>query len=334
MILAGIDEAGYGPLLGPLVVGASAFRFSAPAASASSSPDTLPNLWQLLSSVVSPTRDRSGRKLHIADSKLVHSGAHGLAALEKGVLAFAAASNLTPTSLDDLISAVDPSAPAHLAAHPWYPSPVPPATPEPFPLSISPALLATTINPLRLALTQTSLQPLPLHARILPEAHYNHLVSKTRNKSSVLFSSVASLLHTLMESFAHEPGGLHITCDRQGGREHYVAPLQSMFPDWHISILLETPSHARYELTRGPARTIIEFREKGESASLPTALASMLCKYLRESLMSRFNRYWQSHLPTLTPTAGYYTDGMRFLSDIAPLRTTLNIPDTLLIRER
>ena len=37
----------------------------------------------------------------------------------------------------------------------------------------------------------------------------------------------------------------------------------------------------------------------------------MLSKYLRETLMTRFNAYWQTHLPDVMPTAGYYGDGTR-----------------------
>jgi len=58
------------------------------------------------------------------------------------------------------------------------------------------------------------------------------------------------------------------------------------------------------------------FVEKAEGRCMSVALASMLCKYVRECLMHRFNAYWQSLLPDLTPTAGYYVDGQRFLRDI------------------
>jgi hypothetical protein len=78
----------------------------------------------------------------------------------------------------------------------------------------------------------------------------------------------------------------------------------------------------------------ILFCEKAESQCLPVAVASMLSKYIREALMVRFNAFWKQHLPDVTPTAGYYQDGSRFLADIHDKRLELGIPDDLLIRAR
>src|SRR5260370_41854181 len=78
--IIGVDEAGYGPNLGPFVMTAVACRV----------PDDLgcPNLWQLLGGVVRQAGDDAeegdGRVL-VDDSKLVYSTTRGLAELERGV---------------------------------------------------------------------------------------------------------------------------------------------------------------------------------------------------------------------------------------------------------
>ena len=50
---------------------------------------------------------------------------------------------------------------------------------------------------------------------------------------------------------------------------------------------------------------------KGEEF-LPTALASMTAKYLRELSMRAFNEFWCARVPGLRPTAGYPGDAPRF----------------------
>jgi hypothetical protein len=79
----------------------------------------------------------------------------------------------------------------------------------------------------------------------------------------------------------------------------------------------------------------IEFRfqPKGER-HLPTALASMTAKYLRELAMRPFNAFWQRHMPALRATAGYPTDAQRFYDDIRPVRRRLKIADRLVWRVR
>jgi ribonuclease HII len=64
---------------------------------------------------------------------------------------------------------------------------------------------------------------------------------------------------------------------------------------------------------------------KADGQHMSVALASLIAKYLRERLMSQFNRFWTLRVPGLKPTAGYPVDARRFLDEIEPTRARLGI---------
>jgi hypothetical protein len=322
MILAGIDEAGYGPLLGPLVVGCCAFEVHTDGS------EELPCLWKRLRKQVSRTRSKSGRKLHINDSKLVYSPSIGLKELERSVLAVTATLGPWPNTLDEFVQLTAAHATADLAEHGWYTR----WSAESFPLEQESVSIKVLSNGLKAEMEQSKTRCVHLQARVVPERQFNRLVDVTRNKGSLLFSLAALHLDHLLKTFGHQ--NLVIFCDRQGGREHYGPLLRLMFDEWSLQIVTETDGLADYRLRRGSNVARIIFCEKAEAQCLSVALASMLSKYLRESLMRRFNSYWKAHLPGLSPTAGYYNDGQRFLRDIQSKRIELGICDADLIRSR
>jgi hypothetical protein len=69
-------------------------------------------------------------------------------------------------------------------------------------------------------------------------------------------------------------------------------------------------------------------------AFLPTALASMTAKYLRELSMRAFNEFWCLRVPGLRPTAGYPGDAPRFKQAIDAARRELGVADHVLWRNR
>ena len=332
MILAGIDEAGYGPLLGPLVVGCCAFQITDGDANA----DALPCLWKRLRKLVSKNRTKNGKRLHINDSKLVYSSGMGVKELERSILAIlatmqaeaASADAIVCDELDTLLTRVASHAVTDLRGYPWYL----PYPGERFPLEQDLTPIRLFANALRAEMEKAHLRCIHLAARVVPERQFNQMLDATRTKGSALFSTAVVHLDHLIRTYGDQ--GLVIFCDRQGGREHYGQLLRLMFEDWSLEVTRELDGRSEYKLLRGDDVVRIIFCEKAEAQCMPVALASMLSKYLREALMGRFNAYWQAMLPELTPTAGYYGDGSRFLQDIDAKRRELGIDDAQLIRSR
>jgi hypothetical protein len=215
-----------------------------------------------------------------------------------------------------------------LAAYTWYRA----ETDEKFPIEQEAMPVRIFANALRAEMDRVGAQCIYLAARVVAEKQLNQLMDRTRNKGSALFGLSAIHLDHLLRTYGDQ--NLVIFCDRQGGREHYGHLLRQMFETWSLEIVCENEGNCEYRLIDGANSVRLVFCEKAESQCLPVAAASMISKYLREALMRRFNAYWRGMMPELTPTAGYYNDGLRFLNDIQSKRQELGVRDEDLIRSR
>ena len=336
MILAGIDEAGYGPVLGPLVVGCCAFEISkleAEELSPEAADDpfaALPCIWKRLRRHVSRSRSKDGRKLQINDSKVVYAPSAGLKELERSVLALAASAEVWDDDCDglsSLLARVSTDA-KDLPGYAWYQQ----GEDERFPICQEALSIRLLAKGLRQEMSQRKAYCRHLSVRVLFERQLNRMFDLMRNKAEALFCVSATHLDYLLRTFGQQE--LVIMCDRLGGRAYYGPALRLMFDDWSLEILAETDGVSDYALVKDGHRVLISFREKAEARCLSVAAASMVSKYLREAMMSRFNLWWQQHLPGLEPTAGYWADGNRFLRDIQMKRAELGVTDEQLVRSR
>lgn len=307
-LYAGIDEAGYGPRLGPLCVGMTLFEVPAPV---EADEHRSPDLWKLLRGAVCRDHASSKRgRLAVADSKEL-KGVGGasldpLFHLERGVLAFEslASDQSAAANEAELLSRLGTRVPGSIQ---WY------AGDAPLPRGTTTDQLRILIAQLQGAAAESGVQPRLVRCVALDESTFNERYHHLQNKASVSFGVVGGMLRRLWET-APAGSNIHVAVDRQGGRAFY-GPLLSQAIGAQANIIEESEHLSRYEI-RADRTMRIEFRVEAETEHLPVALASMTAKFVRELLMGRFNRYWSSRIDGLKPTAGYGTDAGRWLRDV------------------
>ena len=323
--MIGIDEAGYGPNLGPLLVGATAWRVPDLASSSQSL-----DLYQLLSRIVCSVPDNE--RIAIADSKQLYKPGGGLRHLERGVLSTLATILRRPTECwNELVAQTDADPEKRRGTLPWYAN-----FNSELPFDAEPREIETLATMFDIGCEEADVELAVVRARMVFPEEFNQLTEHYGTKGAALSHVSIGLVRKVIEQIAtqhttaHKASAkIHITCDKHGGRNRYAALLQHHFPEHWIETAAESRAASRYRF----GEYEICFRTGGE-AELPVALASMTAKYLRELAMRAFNAYWCEQNPTLKPTAGYPMDAKRFKAEIATLQCELGISDGQLWRTR
>jgi hypothetical protein len=299
-LLIGTDEAGYGPNLGPLVVAASVWQTPAEIAPQ--------QLYEHLTQVITAERNDDDPRVTIADSKSLYSSGCGLAALENGVLSCLALVGKQPRSVVALWDALAANCRAERTSLAWHAD-----EDEPLPLDGCSQRIGQWMDSLSAGLVRAQVELKSLRAEVVFPGRFNQEVERHENKATVLSLVTINLVRSLLDEFPDLP--VSVTCDKHGGRNCYAHLLQHVFGDNPVRVIQESKGESVYRLNH--AGRLVEFRflAKGERL-LTTALASMTAKYLRELSLQPFNRFWQSHVPGLKPTAGYPADARRFKAQI------------------
>ncbi|MFV2067885.1 MAG: hypothetical protein ACC645_12995 [Pirellulales bacterium] len=317
--LIGMDEAGYGPNLGPLVVSATCWYV--PEAGAE-----MTDLYERLSQVVTRKPKRGDDRIAIADSKALYKSGQGMARLEAAVLA---ASTLCHGPIADATQLWD-----RLAADranqrqqlPWH---------EGFrialPVSAAADRIDRLVERLRAGLRAADVRLEGVESRAVFPAQFNRLIVRYGTKSDALSHLSLELLADLLAPIDSAP--VCAISDKHGGRNRYAHLLEEHFPTACIRTEREGRQESLYRW--GPDRKGVAVRfAAGGEAHLPVALASMTAKYLRELAMRAENDFWCSRVAGLKPTAGYPVDAKRFKAQIDACQRELAIDDRLLWRTR
>jgi ribonuclease HII len=310
-ILAGVDEAGLGPLLGSLALGWTALEVPAPDA----------DCWKLLRGTVARKPGKRAR-IVVADSKVVFQRtARGEQRLETTALSFLGQLEGPPAGR--LLSGLEgPHCP------PW----VARLGPPPVATSADAIELSTTL--LARALERAHVGVLDAGVRLVPAAELNASFASTDNKAATVWEKLCEVLRRLWALHTRAP--VHAVVDMLGGRRHYGSQLARALPEAEVTLVHERALTSAYALRArdGSGTMTIEFKVKGDRHSFPVALASCLAKYARELEMQAFNAFFAELQPALRPTAGYRTDGTRWLEEARPAIERSGVGRATLVRER
>jgi len=318
-ILVGIDEAGFGPILGPLVISSTTFKIPRHLMKA--------DLWQILRNSVGNRRKQLAGRLLITDSKKAYNKSLGIKHIKRTTVAHLKCLGKNPTTLNELLTSLCSDCISRLKFYPWHQNTGNRC------LAVDETDIAIASDVLKLNLASNDIKLLEMKSRCLDVKYYNQMITDVRNKATVLFNATSQLIQSTFDNFAGDDD-LQIIIDRQGGRTHYHRILRRSFANTELKILRESPTVSSYELKDNNKQMCLHFVVGADERFLPVSLASMTSKYLRELLIDNINQYFVSLHPNLKPTAGYWKDGLRFIEDVKKNIPHIQFDNNQLIRCR
>ena len=312
----GIDEAGYGPNLGPLVMTAV---IAESRDAAENGRDGLerptPDLWRDLAATVVRGGGAADR-FWVDDSKVVLRCGHGRHRLEATCLALLdAVGGKLPRDHAELLDALGAGTPVAAELDRWHDG--------------SDATVswptAGLLHDLENRLACRPLEPVGRDWRItsvrsvvLGPARFNGRLAMLGSKASVHFTAFGELLRHVWE-LAADGTPTDVQGDKHGGRHYYLGHLVEAFPETWIDRGVEGPALSQYRLRDRGRSLSLSLSPRADGNNGLVALASIVSKTVREVWMDVFNAYWTVRVQGLLPTAGYPVDAVRFRRDIEPI---------------
>jgi hypothetical protein len=326
-LVIGTDEAGYGPNLGPLVIGATAWQIDATADDAEALLDAATG--EALRDVA------SGSRVVWRDSKEVYRGGAGRPLLTQSAMtALCLATSVVPRSWQELAAAVGQINPLPEDASPEWQA----LTSR----DLLDAALASSITldaeAIAKHLASRGVRLQAVRCRCVYPGRFNQMLDRGLNKSDILSQETLGLAASLATSLRTPLAATRIWCDRHGGRKRYGGVITAAF-SCRAAVLEETAEFSAYQLTDDGLfassmvdDTRLEFAVRSERRP-PVAVASLTAKLICELAMECFNDFWCGQLPGLAATAGYPVDAVRWREQSAPAVQRLGVNSAQLWRQ-
>ncbi len=301
MLWVGIDEAGYGPNLGPLVMSAVIAE----------GPETHPpDVWADLAETVCRAGG-SADKLWVDDSKAVFKARKERKRLDHACYALIdAAGRPVPQCIESLFQAIQAGSLAEVELAPWV------ENSDPFnSADLKPAAPFQGAN----------WRIIDVKSVVMGPSRFNARLDVHRSKASVHFEAFIELLsHVWNLTGQSRPAS--VRSDKHGARNYYWDNLVQAFPEVWIDRGVEGPELSVYALRSNDRRLDLRLEPKADAGDGLVALASLVSKAVRERWMDVFNAYWIARFPDLKPTAGYPGDAARFREVIEPACQAQGLP--------
>ncbi|MFG0334750.1 MAG: hypothetical protein ACF8TS_15445, partial [Maioricimonas sp. JB049] len=258
-LVFGMDEAGYGPNLGPLVIVVTCWEV----------PDGKPpfDFWTALEHVITQTPSRGDPRLHVADSKQVHSSQKGLERLERSVLSLLGQLTWERDGLNNLCRALCSDTTTQTPPPPWCRADVR------LPHACEAVLIESLTGTAQAGLSEAGIRLRGVFAEVVQPARFNELLDSHGSKGIVLSTLSLQLLARAWSTLECRPA--QIVGDKHGGRDRYADLLCEAFDGQLPMIVDESRHRSRYRV----AGCDITFTMRAES-HFPVAVASMVAKYV------------------------------------------------------
>ena len=157
-----------------------------------------------------------------------------------------------PRSWREAWSHLDPATAQALEQVPWYVD-----YDEPLPIDCDAVAWESLGASLAKALSAVDVRLLQVQSRIVVAQRFNQLLDEHTNKSNSLSAVTLGLVRDVSEAI--ETSKIRICCDKHGGRSHYAALLQHVFPEHFIEVFEEGRQRSRYRFGPQDRRFEVSF---------------------------------------------------------------------------
>lgn len=159
---------------------------------------------------------------------------------------------------------------------------------------------------------------------------FNRMLESYDTKSELITYSVCGWIRRFVEINAPDYE-LTFYIGRHGGRKFYQRHLYRFFEK--VQVIEEKDAYSHYHVYLDGLLSRLIFITEAEKKFALVALASMVAKYFRELSMHCFNQFWQKYKIALKPTSGYLPDALGFVENIKDVAQKLNIDMAEIVRK-